>query len=100
MTNHQEISRHIASEVREQIQTAIEYGCEFLYYEKEYGTALVVVDIYPKKLDNGMMMTVTDVQVAHEDARHHSPRLAECIRENLPNWDEMESEVTDRTHYQ
>jgi hypothetical protein len=85
------ICNEVAQELREQMAIAIECGDEALYYEKEYGTAFISVDIYQRKVC-GWWMTFQDVTVAHEDAHHQSPRLTEAISKALPSWDKMSEE--------
>ena len=88
MMNYNTICNEVAQELKAQMAEAIECGDEALYYEKEYGTAIVSVDIYQRRV-SGWWMTFTDVVVAHEDARHQSPRLTEAISKALPDWDRM-----------
>lgn len=91
MKNQQTICNEVAQELREQMAIAIECGDEALYYEKEYGTAFISVDIYQRKI-SGWWITFTDVLVNHEDAHHQSPRLTEAISKALPDWDKMSEE--------
>lgn len=85
------ICNEVAQELREQMATAIECGHDELSYEKEYGSALVIVEIYQRRV-GGWLTTFTDVVVAHADARHQSPRLTEAISKALPDWDAMEND--------
>lgn len=89
---YNEICNTVANDVKDMIKTALEFGDDKVYYEKEYGTAFVAVDIRPVNLRNGYYMMVTDVFVAHEDTKHNSPLLTDAIRKALPDWDEMETE--------
>ncbi len=91
MMNYNQICNEVAQELKEQMEIAIECGDETLYYEKEYGTAFVSVEIYQRRVC-GWWMTFQDVTVAHEDAHHQSPRLTEAISKALPSWDKMSEE--------
>ena len=88
MMNYNTICNEVAQELKAQMAEAIECGDEALYYEKEYGTAIVSVDIYQRRV-SGWWITFQDVVVAHEDARHQSPRLTEVISKAIPDWDKM-----------
>lgn len=88
MMNYNTICNEVAQELKAKMAEAIECGDEALYYEKEYGTAIVTVDIYQRRV-SGWWMTFTDVVVAHEDAHHQSPLLTDAIKQALPDWDKM-----------
>lgn len=92
MAKYQEICNEVAKDVKWMIESALEFGDDKVYYEKEYGEAFVSVDIRPVNLGNGYYMMVTDVFVAHGDTKHNSPLLTDAIRKALPDWDELETE--------
>lgn len=99
MKNCRTICSEVASEVRDMMQRAIMDGYDSVYYEKEYGTALVVVEVYQRKV-SGWWQTFTDVIVSHESAWHTSPLLTKAIQAILPSWDTMEKEVNGRMSFQ
>lgn len=93
MKKVQEICSEIQKEIKEQMYDAIMMRDDRMYYEKEYGTAFIAVDIYTIPLTYGRYMTMTDVYVAHEDAKHESPLLTAAVKEVIPDWDKMKYDL-------
>lgn len=89
----QQICKEVANDVTERMEKCITFGDDTLYYEKIYGDAMVVVDIYPEHLPTGFVMTITDVCVSHCDPKHESPLLTQAIRESIPDWDTMADRI-------
>ena len=89
MKNYNQICKEVACDVKHEMQTAIEFGYDSFNYEKEYGTAIVIVEMYQRYVSN-YYMTFVDVVVAHEDAHHQSPRLTNAIKKSLPDFDTMQ----------
>lgn len=95
--NRQKLLNGIASDVRSEMVTTIEDGFDWFRYEKEYGTALVLVDFREIRLTNGMLYDDVEVAVQHDDDNSRiSSNLEKAIREALPDWFTVKREVEDR----
>ena len=85
--------KEIAGEVKDAMVLNIESGWDRLYWEKEIGTALIVVEVSEVRLRNGSYIDDTDVYVQHENPEHTSPTLERAIRKALPNWFDLKDEI-------
>lgn len=91
MTNIDTILREIKTTMDDGVREAIADHCVDYSQEFQYGTAFIGVEL----VKDGQ----TDVWVAHEDARHRSPRIIEKVLDVLPDWWEIESEVERELEY-
>lgn len=96
MTKLQNIIRETTNGVLLKMQDTFELGDDRMHYEKEYGNAVVCVDIHEVRCVNGYCIDDVDVWVAHEDSKHDSPLLTEAIRQALPDWFTIKREVEQR----
>lgn len=96
MATLQNIIRETTNGVLLKMQDTFELGDDRMYYEKEYGNAVVCVEIHEVRCVNGYCIDDVDVWVAHEDSKHDSPLLTEAIRKALPDWWTIKREVEQR----
>lgn len=94
MLNRERFISELVDDVRCEMKTNIECGFDYMYYEKEYGTATVCVDVTEYRQSNGMYNEVTDVYVTHE-GEQQSPLLEALIRQSIPNWMDVKREVNE-----
>ena len=95
--NRKKLLNEIAGDVHYEMQTAIEDGYDWIRYEKEYGAALVLVEVREIPMSNGMVYDDVEVAIQHDDDdRRLSPLLEKAIREALPDWFEIKREVEGR----
>lgn len=92
---YQDICNEVKKEVAEQMREAILMRDMNFRYEKEYGTAFIGVECYPVRMRSGQRLMVTDVFVAHEDAKHESPLLTAELKKVIPDWDAMKDELSE-----
>lgn len=85
MAQIQTILREIKATMADGVYEAIADRCVSYSQEFEYGNAFIGVEL----MKDGQ----ADVWVAHEDARHKSPRIIEKVLDVLPEWWEIEREV-------
>lgn len=95
MKKYEIICEQVAADVKDIMQTVIEADETNVSYEKEVGDAMVIVEVYQRRV-NGWMMTFTDVVIAHEDCRHRSPLLRKAIEKSLPDFDKMQAAYENR----
>ena len=91
--NRQKLIIDIARAVHDEMYDCISQGWDRLSWEREYGLALVRVEVALVRLRNGMYIDDVDVAVMHDDNGHESPLLEKAIREALPDWFNVKDEV-------
>lgn len=92
--------KEILSQIREDIVEEM-YQClladmDRMYFEQQYGNAVVQVDIYEVR---ATCFEITDVQcyVLHFDCKErHSPNLEQAILDMLPDWFVMKHQIENR----
>ena len=87
------IINSIVKEVRAKIENHLANYNRNLYFEKELGGCLIVVDITVEQICNGYYVQNTEVDIQHADEQHQSPLLADAIKKALPDWLEVEEEI-------
>ena len=91
--NRQKLINEIARAVHDEMYDCISQDWDRLSWEREYGLALVRVEVELVRLRNGMYIDDVDVAVMHDDSTHESPLLEKAIREALPDWFNVKDEV-------
>lgn len=89
----QHFINEIASDIRTKIENHLVDYNRSLYYEKEVGGCLIVIDINVEQLSNGFLYQNTEVDIQHDNEQHHSPLLAEAIKNAMPDWLDIEEEI-------
>jgi hypothetical protein len=98
MKNYRQICREVASDVQAMIEDAVTFKNDSITYEKEFGTASIIVETgYEHK--NGWLHPYTIVVVMHDDCCHTSPRLTEAIERALPKWSDIEKIIEEQMEY-
>jgi hypothetical protein len=98
MKNYKQICQEVASDVQAMIEEAVTFKNDSITYEKEFGTASIIVETgYERK--NGWLQPYTIVVVMHDDCCHTSPRLTEAIEKALPDWYNIEKKIEEQMEY-
>ena len=91
-----EIMNQIREDVKEQMYQCLLSGMDRMYFEEQYGNAVVQVDIYEVR---ATCFEIADVQcyVLHFDGKErHSENMEQAIIDTLPDWFEMKHQIEDR----
>lgn len=86
MKKLQRIITTVADGVREEMVSSIAAGFGHTSYERQFGTAYIIVEVKEKQLPTGFYDTDVDVCVLHDDIMHVSPNLEQAITDALPDW--------------
>ena len=86
----------VVTAVHDEMYECIEQGMGNMYLEREYGMALVSVEVEIRRLRNGMLYDDVDVVITHDGHDGRSTRLEKAIGEALPCWFNVEREVLEQ----
>ena len=84
--------KKIVKAISEKMAETVLEGDDKLYWEKEYGNAILVADIHEVRMVSGHLMTVADVYVLRDDERN-SENVCKYIADNLPEMSTLREEA-------
>lgn len=85
------ICSEIAAKMEKEMLEALEFGYQSIFFDAQFGTAWVEVDMTFEKMRNGSLYPNTEVSVMHKEDNKKSPLLEKAIYEALPTWEHVES---------